>query len=294
MNNTAASAAKARENQQGNTKPKEEQDVKIENVKMEPEDNLSLVEMARLHRLGNTPSPTVKKEPVDADVTIAPQASTAATSNQYTGPYGGIPEGPRDHLFYALAALRLAGSAEDAVMLMRLGPETADEEALKQLARKSAVFVPALAELRRKAIDRAVLQSLVEVKEEETDGESSAYEFELSDGEDAQKTESPLVLPAGWFTDVVVRNGRQFREFVDPTGRRYTTVAQAKHAVDSARSSDNMAQQLRAKYVARLAAIAANTASAVADAADAGASEEPALALAAGDKDAPALVAAAA
>eukprot|EP00927_Polykrikos_kofoidii_P029097 TRINITY_DN2520_c0_g1_i1.p1 TRINITY_DN2520_c0_g1~~TRINITY_DN2520_c0_g1_i1.p1 ORF type:complete len:1256 (+),score=262.77 TRINITY_DN2520_c0_g1_i1:182-3949(+) len=162
----------------------------------------------------------------------------------------------RRQLYGALQALYLANDLEDAVERMRLSPLSADEEALRDLARRSREIVPALAELRSKAVDRAVLQLCVEQVEDESGGESTVHEFAVSasDGEVYTKKEAPLVLPPGWRMQKFMKKNRECREFVDPAGRRYKTFAQTRKAVNTARGMENMSQRLRAKYAAQLQA----------------------------------------
>merc|ERR1719240_2546704 len=64
-----------------------------------------------------------------------------------------------------------------------LSCQTADEESLRGLARRSSEFTPALTKLRETAVDRAVLARLSQDEAMDSDGESSAYEFALSDDE---------------------------------------------------------------------------------------------------------------
>lgn len=171
----------------------------------------------------------------------------------------------------ALQALYLADSASHAIEELNLSPFTADEEAMKDLARKSREIMPALRDLRSKAVDRAILQVIKEeVKDEvkgevkveikdESDAESSAPEFYVSGSDEEVKTEGtalprsarpkvkPLVLPPGWRTITFKKGKRECREFLDPLGQRYRTFAQAQKAVDTARAMDNMTQKLKDK-----------------------------------------------
>jgi len=118
--------------------------------------------------------------------------------------------------------------------------------------------------LRSKAVDREVLQRSVRVKEEEndeSDGASTVHEFAVSDSEGAsgmegaasRPKEEPIALLPGWRVERVKRKNREFREFVDPSGRRYQKVSQAAHAINAARTAQNVAQKLRAKYASALA-----------------------------------------
>eukprot|EP00408_Alexandrium_pacificum_P010459 CAMPEP_0171213176 /NCGR_PEP_ID=MMETSP0790-20130122/30509_1 /TAXON_ID=2925 /ORGANISM="Alexandrium catenella, Strain OF101" /LENGTH=693 /DNA_ID=CAMNT_0011678875 /DNA_START=15 /DNA_END=2093 /DNA_ORIENTATION=- len=167
----------------------------------------------------------------------------------------------RDPLAATLANLQAAASAEEAAVEMRLSARTADEEALKELAERSRAFVPALTELRRKAIDRLILRGLGgELAQEGSEGESSAHEFGVSassgeeHGAKGGKKETPLILPPGWHIETTRRGkkARECREFVDPGGRHYRTVTEARKAIDKARSLENMAQRVKSQYAASL------------------------------------------
>jgi len=167
----------------------------------------------------------------------------------------------RDPLACAIVELHLASSAAEAAEQLSLSARTADEEALRQLARRSQEYVLALAELRAKAVDRAILQRLAgEELRVESEGESSALDFGVSGSsgkEGASRLRSkelPLVLPPGWRTESFRRGrkGRECREVVDPMGRRYRTTQQARRAIDAARGMENVAQQLRSRFAATL------------------------------------------
>lgn len=176
-------------------------------------------------------------------------------------------QGPKQHFFVrALQDLHAADSVEDAVANLHLSNLTADEEAIQILAARSREFVPALEELRKKAIDRHVLLNLVQDRKEDShdagsDGESSVDEFELDDatsGEEDVIKEAPLVLPDGWRIDRSGTGGR--RLFVDPAGTIYRTEAQAKQAVDAQRRAANVASRLRSKFEAKLNGVVASAA----------------------------------
>lgn len=176
-----------------------------------------------------------------------------------------LPHWRRDPLVHAIVELHLAGSVEEAAEKLHLSCETADEQTLRELAQKSREFVPALEELRSKAVDRVVLEKYCckRVKEErESDGESSVHEFGVSDNgsgaeADEKPKEAPLLLPPGWRTEVFRRKKKDFREFVDPAGRRYRTAVQARRAIDAHRTSQNVAERLRTRFAATLAKAAA-------------------------------------
>jgi len=169
----------------------------------------------------------------------------------------------RHFMVRALSKLH-STSLEDAVKDLHLNVRTADEEALSMLADRSRKFVPALDELRSKAVDRDVLLSLrKKAKQEvtqESDGETSVDEFELSSGEesnlvDAQlrDREMPLVLPEGWRVEEVQRGKVRRRVFVSATGEQYNTEAQAKIAVAEVRRAENMMKRLRSRFSAKFA-----------------------------------------
>lgn len=163
----------------------------------------------------------------------------------------------RDALASAIQLLYLAASSEDAVQALYLNPLTADELALQQLSRRSREFVSALAELRGKAVDRAVLRKLGgEPKSLSSEGESSEREYVLSESDEEgpsgrQKT-TDFILPPGWRTEKFRRKSLHIREFVDPQGTRYRTMPEARRAVDLARARENMSQRMRSKFAAAL------------------------------------------
>jgi len=174
----------------------------------------------------------------------------------------------RDPLVKVMQAVYVAASTDEARDKLFLSPCSADEEALKTLACQSQKIVPALAQLRRKAVDRSILmagecckdgQVGKEDEEDEehvdSDGESSAMEFGVSDsdGDDGAvrpKSLPPLVLPQGWRTEMFRRKGRPCREIVGPNGRRYRTRAEAHRVINLQRTRENMVQQIRSKYAA--------------------------------------------
>lgn len=157
----------------------------------------------------------------------------------------------------AIQLLHLATSADEAVQALYLNPLTADEQALQQLSQRSRDFVTALAELRGKAIDLAVLKKLGgEPQALSSDGESSDFDYALSgsdgEGPSAAQRDSDFILPPGWRTEKFRRKSRDVREVVDPTGRRYHTMAEARKAVDIARVRENMSQRMRSKFAGTL------------------------------------------
>eukprot|EP00927_Polykrikos_kofoidii_P029098 TRINITY_DN2520_c0_g2_i1.p1 TRINITY_DN2520_c0_g2~~TRINITY_DN2520_c0_g2_i1.p1 ORF type:complete len:1091 (+),score=180.00 TRINITY_DN2520_c0_g2_i1:55-3327(+) len=242
-----------------------------------------------------TPAISVSGTPGSQVPTAASQVPTAASVSETTAPgsqtqpsalssstqdnlnsqtatvpptNGEAPEaniGPDLHAFMrrqfvgALQALHLAESTEKLIKTLHLSVKSADEDAVAELARRSREFVPALAELREKAVDRAILQKLAQETEQiESEGESSGLDFGVSDSDgDASRTqarpqEAPMLLPPGWRTETVRRKSGMCREFVDPTGRRYRTIKDARKAVNLSRGMDNMSQRLKSKYADKI------------------------------------------
>jgi len=171
----------------------------------------------------------------------------------------------------ALSALHACATSAEAEERLFLSPRSADEEGLRFLAARSREFVPALAELRRKAVDRAVLvagerrrsAALQAAKEEDvecSEGQSSELEFHVSDSDGGKNGEAsanpkkapPVMLPVGWRTESFRRKGREIREFVDPLGRRYRTMTAARTAINAERTRANMMKQLKSKYASSL------------------------------------------
>jgi len=166
----------------------------------------------------------------------------------------------RHYMVRALCALHAAAGPEEAREEMRLDTTTADEQALSQLASRSREMVPALESLRKKAVDRDILMSLVKKPErrtQESDGESSANEFGFSSGSEDEAwkhKELPLVLPPGWKVEHLLRGKtkQRVRVFVDPDGETYKTEGAAKAAVAEFRRSENVAKLLRSRFSAKL------------------------------------------
>jgi len=167
----------------------------------------------------------------------------------------------RDPLIRALQCLYTAVSAADAEKWLHLSPWSADEEALKNLSHSSREFVPALEELRKKAVDRAILLAAERRKKAgheevgQSEGESSAIDFSISDhnGEEGEVTKP--FLPVGWRTETFRLKGRERREYIDPHGKRYRTLAEAKKVIDAERTRQNMANLLKQR-VAKMDALA--------------------------------------
>jgi len=197
-----------------------------------------------------------------------PKAPSKAPAEQSTSG-----SSKRHYLARALHTLSTVGqTATDVVLALNLSPTTADEEILRLLAARSRILVPALAELRSNAADRAVLGDLVasqaaEAGAEEDEGESSAYEFAIdnvssdgegSDEEQARRRDTPLVLPPDWQVRRFKREHKGGvyggREFVDGSGAVYRTMSQAKRVVDQMRRTANMSSKLEERFGARLRA----------------------------------------
>ena len=172
---------------------------------------------------------------------------------------------PASALGRALFSLRAFGSAQEAEETFHLSTLTADEQSLHSLSTASREFVPALVELRSKAMDREILEPLmgtVENGNEDSEGEASDYGFAVSDGsdndEDAKAVrEAPLVLPPGWRAVRMQINNKNVTQFFDPRGARYKTESQAQAAVANQRIAANMSRNLMAKFADKFKAAAA-------------------------------------
>jgi predicted extracellular nuclease len=202
-------------------------------------DDITLADFAR--QVKKERKPTIDKM-IFSDTTIASAESVKASASldQYW---------KGDPLASAIQLLYLAQSVHEAIQTMGLSHLTADEEALRELTARSRKFVPALSELRNKAIDRALLRQYGEdIGDISSEGESSECEFAISgsDHEDAVRPESNFILPQGWRTEKF----RRVREYIDPDGRRYRTMSEAWKAVNIARARENMAQRMKAKFAA--------------------------------------------
>jgi len=184
---------------------------------------------------------------------------------------GTVEHWKRDPLVAAMLELHSAASTAEAEERMNLSPLSADEEALRLLVQRSQEFVPALAELRSKAVDFEVLQALHDeeqrVPQEQSDGESTTHEFGVSDSSGNEAVEAcarhrfgqhpgqgPLLLPPGWRTEALRRGRRQAecRIIVDPSGRRYTNTRDARKAINAARCRENMQRQTSSRFAAML------------------------------------------
>lgn len=203
---------------------------------------------------------------------VTPSAKVGRKPGAPVGRKPGVPVQTQHYMARALQWLLEGESVAQLSQKYHLGSRTADEDAMGNLAEASRALVPALRELRREAIDREVLEGLMAslgaVDEqklgEESEGESSACDFGVSDGEDDTEDDGPppLVLPSDWQMQRVKRGKVTVREYVDPNGNRYRTEAQARKAVDDVRRSANMSSRLKQQFEARLAAAASASAAA--------------------------------
>lgn len=176
----------------------------------------------------------------------------------------------------AIQALYVAESMDEATA--SLTTETADEKALKDLAQRSREMVPALDDLRSRAVDRKVLSTLTGDQVVGSDGEESEYEFGLScssaeeekpkeaelknEDKKSKKAGLPkLVLPIGWSIEKVCqKNGKAKRVFVDPNGRRFAKEEEAKLSIEiSEKGKRMMAQWLADRRAASSSATATTT-----------------------------------
>jgi len=222
---------------------------------------------------GKQRAPKKKREEVTRASTAA-VGSVAAASHAVKpagDAKGTVEHWKRDPLVAAMLELHSAASTAEAEERMNLSALSADEEALRLLVQRSQEFVPALSELRRKAVDFEVLQALhneeQQVPQEQSDGDSTTHEFGISDSSGNEAVEAsarnryghtpgqgPLLLPPGWRTETLRRGRRQTerRIIVDPTGRRYTNTRDARKAIDAARCRENMQRQMSSRFAAML------------------------------------------
>jgi len=172
----------------------------------------------------------------------------------------------RHYLVSALLSLQQAASAEEVAASTCLRILSADEEALQLLAQRTKEHAPALAELRRLAVDRDVLLELEakDTEPPESDGESCYSSFGLDDrsgdegsqmkrpGQKAKpKQNNPLVLPPGWQTVRVRKGKRESTEVIAPDGTRYTQ-AQARSKVNADWRARNVSDALKTRFEERL------------------------------------------
>lgn len=149
-----------------------------------------------------------------------------------------------------LQALYFAPSAT--AIATSLTCETADEERLQTLARRSQELCPALGQMRDKAVDRAVLADLVEAEAaSEDDGQSSGGELGLScdssgDEEDVGKKKQSLMLTAGWRVErTKMSDGRERRVFIDPLNQRFEREADARQVIELKESAKRMVAKMQ-------------------------------------------------
>mmetsp|Transcript_56241 Transcript_56241/g.126527 ORF Transcript_56241/g.126527 Transcript_56241/m.126527 type:complete len:1181 (-) Transcript_56241:2-3544(-) len=169
--------------------------------------------------------------------------------------------GVRQHPFVkAVQRLLLAENAEQLCQDLHLSSRTADEDALRELAAQSQTLSTALADLRSLAVDKDLFASMefdaLGARGDDSDGESSQASFAVSSGgssDDADDLPAPFVLPADWQVTKVKRGKSFVRHFVDPAGRRYTSVAQARAAVENMRRSSNLSARLCSQFQDRFA-----------------------------------------
>jgi len=187
---------------------------------------------------------------------------------------------PQHWMVRALQSLLEDEDLDRLVQQRALIRESADELALRSLAQHSREFVPALAELRREAIDREALEALMaslgadrDAAQEQSEGESSVCEFGVSAGSSGGEDDvpPPLVLPPDWQMQRIKRGRGTVKQFVDPAGKRYKTEKEARRAIDEVRRATNMSSRLKERFEMRLAAARAR---------EAGASAAPATAAA--------------
>eukprot|EP00445_Apocalathium_hangoei_P013960 CAMPEP_0203877952 /NCGR_PEP_ID=MMETSP0359-20131031/22515_1 /ASSEMBLY_ACC=CAM_ASM_000338 /TAXON_ID=268821 /ORGANISM="Scrippsiella Hangoei, Strain SHTV-5" /LENGTH=1254 /DNA_ID=CAMNT_0050797015 /DNA_START=52 /DNA_END=3816 /DNA_ORIENTATION=- len=185
-----------------------------------------------------------------------------ASTESQVGDTGAQDDKSAHHFLRALQWLMEVDEVSQLVERMRFETRTADEEALRALAAASRELMPALRVLRSEAIDRQVLEHLIGQQGDDladvgeaSEGESSAGDFGVSGESAGEETgPAPLVLPAGWQTNKVKRGKQVVREFLDPSGRRYKTEAQARAAIDAQRRSANLANRFRERFQARISA----------------------------------------
>lgn len=140
-------------------------------------------------------------------------------------------------LVRAVKDLYNAESLESAIHTLE--PNTADEQALQQLAEHQSKFVPALAALREKAIDCELFNNFKEppvcddgedVGEDEEAGMDVEDDVEIAVEGEAQ----PVTLPEGWKLEWVSQIRGKAKEqyrFVDAVGRKYYSVLELRTAI---------------------------------------------------------------
>mmetsp|Transcript_102727 Transcript_102727/g.182025 ORF Transcript_102727/g.182025 Transcript_102727/m.182025 type:complete len:312 (-) Transcript_102727:58-993(-) len=162
-------------------------------------------------------------------------------------------------LVRALKELYLAESVEDA--LKTLACQTADQEALQQLSVRSKEFAEALIGLRSQAIDFEFFKHLAEDQDCESASDRPSDVSEASDGgaaaleagEDAgnglgKREPQPVRLPQGWKLQWVKGKSLKSKDkyrFLDPAGRKYTSVWELRAALVGGAQAVEAARQAR-------------------------------------------------
>jgi hypothetical protein len=153
-----------------------------------------------------------------------------------------------------------AESVEELIETLKVGVKTSDEEAVRRLASLIEEFTPALAELRKKAIDCEIFARLKEsdCKQEEND-EDVMSEIDEPEDEDIEpfgdNEPKPVSLPEAWKLEWVSQiRGKTFEQFrfVDPVGRKYYSVAELRAAIAGGHAA--VEDLRRARQEARLEA----------------------------------------
>lgn len=89
--------------------------------------------------------------------------------------------------------------------------------------------------MRAVAVDRSILEHLVDQQDEESSNECSDLEERIVESQQP----APSMLPSAWRIEWVKRKHGEVREFVDPVGRRY----QSLHAALAALSDRQMSKE---------------------------------------------------
>jgi hypothetical protein len=142
-------------------------------------------------------------------------------------------------LVRAVRELYLADSLEDAEQTLER--ETADEIELRKLAERTAEFVPALAALREKAVDREILEVFrnqsVSIAGADVQMQKAEMETEECCTSSQAKSEAqPVELPEGWklqWVSQIRKDTKDQYRFVDPAGRKYFSVVELRTAISS-------------------------------------------------------------
>jgi hypothetical protein len=150
-----------------------------------------------------------------------------------------------------IQALYNAADAITAATL--LTSETADEERLRNLAERSAVLSPALAQLRSKAVDQPVIASLVQESESENEDDNGACELAYDSSADENEEDAgklrkqrSLMLTEGWRVErKELADGRERRVFVDPTGQQFDREADARDVIEMKEAAKRMVAKMQ-------------------------------------------------